>query len=142
MAGVAAVTGPEENGVRPLPFGRAAVMQVCVDYAFTLRLKREDDAYEVRIEQAFEFVSADGVSRVLDPEGDPGGLGPALGCTRTVVVAADAYEDGRLEVAFADGTVIRVPASEAYEGWSLAGPGGFRVVAGPGSKLTVWSGER
>ena len=124
-----------------LPLGQAAVVQVRVDYAFTLVLKRGADAYEVRIEQAFELVTADGVVHMLDPEGDPVGLGPALGCARTVVVTADAAEDGRLEMVFGDGSAIRVPVSEEYEGWTLAGPEGLRIVAGPGGKVTVWSGE-
>jgi hypothetical protein len=127
-----------ENG---LPLARAAVLQVRVDYAFTLVLKRGEDAYEVRIEQAFEFATADGVVHTLDPETDPAGLGPALRCTRTAVVAARAFEDGRLDIGFADGSAIRVPVSGEYEGWELAGPDGLRIVAGPGAKLTVWSAE-
>lgn len=130
-----------EVTTRDLPLVQAAVVQVRVDYAFTLVLTRGEDAYEVRIEQAFEFGAAGGGVVTVDPEGDPTGLGPVLACARTVVVAAHAFEDGRLEMVFGDGSVIRVPSSEDYEGWELAGPRGLRIVAGPGRKLTVWSGE-
>jgi hypothetical protein len=68
-------------------------------------------------------------------------LGPVLACTRTVVVAARAFEDGRLEMVFGDGSLIRVGAPAEFEGWELAGPGGMRIVAGPGPKLTVWPGQ-
>ncbi|MFI6078612.1 DUF6188 family protein [Actinoplanes sp. NPDC051343] len=123
-----------------LPLGQAAVLQVRVDFALTLVLKRGEDAFEVRIEQPFEFVAADGGVHALDPEGDPVRLGPVLACARTVVAGATVFEDGRLEVGFADGSVIRVPVSEEYEGWNLVGPDGLRVVAGPGGKVTNWSG--
>lgn len=124
-----------------LPLAGATVLQVRVDYAFTLVLKQADDAYEVRIEQAFEFADADGKPHALDPEGDPVRLGVALGCARTTVVAASASEDGRLRLAFGDGSLISVPGSAEYEGWTLTGAGGLRIVAGPGPGLTVWSAE-
>jgi hypothetical protein len=124
-----------------LPLGQAAVVQVKVDYAFTLVLKRGDAAYEVRIEQAFEFAAADGVVHGLDPEGDPGGLGPALVCTRTVVAEAATFDNGRLELHFEDGSAIRISAGGEYEAWNLVGPDGLRIVAGPGNAMTVWSSD-
>lgn len=130
-----------EVTTRGLPLGQADVVQLRVDYAFTLVLERGEDAYEIRIEQPFEFTAAGGAALNVDPEADPAGLGPVLACVRTVVVAAHAFEDGRLEIEFGDGSAIRVPASAEYEGWELAGPDGLRIVAGPGSKLTVWSGD-
>jgi hypothetical protein len=135
------MTGPMPDGLWVLPLARAAVVQIRVDYALTLLCKRDDDAYEIRIEEAFEFTAADGVKATLDPEGDPAGLGPALACTRTTVVAANAFADGRLEMVFADGSTLAVPAATKYESWNLVGPGGFRIVSGPGDKLTVWSGD-
>jgi hypothetical protein len=56
VAGVAEVT------TRDLPLGQADVVQLRVDYAFTLVLERGEDAYEIRIEQAFEFTAAGGVA--------------------------------------------------------------------------------
>jgi hypothetical protein len=91
--------------------------------------------------QASEFSTADGIVVRLNPDGDPAGLGPALACTRTMVTAARTVEDGRLEMVFADGSVIRVGAGDEYESSGLVGPGGLRIGAGPGSRLTVWSGE-
>jgi hypothetical protein len=141
VAGLAEMTGPNQDGLRVLPLAQAAVMQICVDYALTLLCNRNGAAYEIRIEQAFDFTTADGATVTLDPESEPAGLGPALSCTRTIVVAANAFEDGRLEMVFADGTSLAVPATNKYESWGLVGPNGFRIVSGPGQKLTVWSGD-
>jgi hypothetical protein len=96
---------------------------------------------DARIEEAFEFTAADRSSVSLNPETDPTGLGPVLASTRTTVVAATAFDDGRLQIAFADGSALAVPAAEKYESWNLVGPDGFRIVSGPGPKLTVWEGE-
>jgi hypothetical protein len=92
----------------------------------------------VRLEQEFVFSAADGTAVLLDPESDPVGLGPVLACTRTTVLQATAFEDGRLEMLFADGSSVRVPTSIDYEGWSLVGPAGLQVVSGPGPTLTIW----
>ena len=141
LAGVAEMTGPTSDGVQVLPLGQAAVMQICVDYALTLICDQDGDTYEIRIEQAFEFTAADGAALTLDPEGDPTGLGPALACTRTLVAAANAFADGRLQIAFVDGSLLAVPAAAKYESWGLVGPAGFRIVSGPGNRLTVWPGD-
>ena len=142
MAGVAAMIGPASDGVRTLPLAQSAVMQISVDYAFTLICDRDGDTYEIRIEQAFDFTAANGATVTLDPEGDPTGLGPALACTRTTITLAKAFDDGRLQIGFADGSHLAVLASPKYESWGLVGPDGFRIVSGPGPKLTVWSADR
>ena len=131
--------GPaDDRGRRSLPLDGAAVMQCCVDFAVTLRCDRAGSSFEVRVEQEFAFAAADGTAVLLDAENDPVGLGPLLACTRTTVLQAAAFEDGRLEMVFADGSSLRVPTSIDYEGWSLVGPAGLQVVSGPGPKLTIW----
>jgi hypothetical protein len=128
----------DEEGRRALPLAGAAVVQCCIDFAVTVRCDREGAAFEVRLEQEFVFSAADGTAVLLDPESDPVGLGPVLACTRTTVLQATAFEDGRLEMLFADGSSVRVPTSIDYEGWSLDGPAGLQVVSGPGPTLTIW----
>ena len=138
MAVTDTIPPADEQGRRVLPLAGAAVVQCCVDFAVTLRCDRSGSAFEVRIEQPFTFSAAGGSGTLLDPEGDPAELGPVLTCTRTSVRQATAFEDGRLEMHFADGSSLLVPTSTDYEGWGLVGPGGLRVVSGPGSKLTIW----
>lgn len=133
-----AVPPADGQGRRALPLAGANVVQCCVDFALTLRCDRSDSMFEVRIEQEFAFSAADGTGTLLDPEGDPAGLGPVLACCRTTVLQAAAFDDGRLEMHFADGSSLTVPTSIDYEGWELVGPDGLRVVSGPGSKLTIW----
>jgi hypothetical protein len=116
-------------------------MQISIDYALTLICDRDGSTYEIRIEQAFEFTAASGATVTLDPEDNPTGLGPALACTRTAVASANAFDDGRLQMEFADGSRLAVPASAKYESWGLVGPDGFRIVSGPGPKLTIWSAD-
>lgn len=120
--------------------GGADVVQCLVDQAFTLRCDKAGETFEVRIEAPFVFVPADGAAVTLDPETDPVGLGPVLGCVRTAVAEATAGEDGSLDVLFADGGALRVPGSgsAAFEAWILTGPAGLLVVSVPGGGLTTW----
>ena len=131
----------EDNGRWQLPLDKCSVTQCCVDYGVTLRLDHPAGHFELRIEQALDFVAADGAASTLDPEEDPTGLGPLLACTRTTVAAATAFHDGRLEISFADGSRVSVSASDDYEAWELAGPSGLRMVSTPGGDLTVWQGD-
>jgi hypothetical protein len=131
----------EDNGRWQLPLDTCPVTQCCIDYGITLRLDHPAGHFELRIEQALDFVGADGAALTLDPEEDPTGLGPLLACTRTTVTAATAFHDGRLEMSFADGSRLSVSASGDYEAWELAGPLGLRMVSTPGGILTVWQGD-
>jgi len=141
MAIMTSIRLSEINGRWQLPLDSCAVTRCCVDYGVTLRLDHPAGAFELRIEQALDFVGADGAALTLDPEEDPTGLGPLLACTRTTVTAATAFHDGRLEISFADGSRFSVSASGDYEAWELAGPSGLRMVSIPGGDLTVWQGD-
>jgi hypothetical protein len=120
-----------------------AVVQCRVDYAFTLVIDGPSDGLEVRIQQPFELLSgADGETPVrIDPNGDPSGLVPALGLWRAELVEALAFKDGRLELRFAEGERLHVPAGEKFEPWTLVGPAELRLVSMPGGDLAVWKPE-
>lgn len=134
--------GLERDGNRwQLPLVGCAVGQCCVDWGVTLRFLHPNGAFELRIEQPFVFAPAGAAEMPLRPEADPAGLGPLLACTRTVVDTAKAFEDGRLEVSFEDGSSLRVDGSSEYEPWGLVGPEGLRVVSVPGSRLAIWQPE-
>ncbi len=123
-----------------LPLDGREVTQCCVDYAVTLVFSAEPDVtFHVALEEPFWLTTGgDGGEEMFDPEGPPAALGPALGVLRQSVERAVAYKDGRLEVAFADGTQLRVRAGEKFEAWNLVGPAGLRLVSLPGGDLAVW----
>jgi hypothetical protein len=101
-------------------------------------LEQPGEFFEVRIEQPFIFMSGRGGEVLLDPENDPGGLGPVLTCTRTAVEEAVAFDDGSLTLSFMDGGSLQVPGSPEYEAWGIVGSAGLRVVSVPGGELAIW----
>lgn len=121
-----------------LPLAGCPVISLCVDFALTLNVDHPAGAVAVRIEEPFVFVAPSGTEVRLSPEEDPAGLGPVLTCSRTQVHDLIAYTDGGLEVSFSDGATIRVPSSEEFEAWQLAGPDGLKIVSVPGGELTIW----
>ncbi len=109
--------------------------RVMIDYAVTVATS---DGYAFRIEQPLVLTDRDHQEHLLVPEGDPMRLRPVLALARTAVASARAFDDGRLELDFADGSMIRVPCGEDYEPWEATGPTGLKVVAVPGGELAVW----
>jgi Family of unknown function (DUF6188) len=68
-------------------------------------------------------------------------LGPVLACFGKTVERLVAWKaDGRLELAFTDGTVIEVPAHEKYEAWEIDGAG-YKLLVTPGGELAIWDGS-
>ena len=124
-----------------LPLAGLAVAQCRIDYAVTFSFDSPDGIYDLRIEEDFAFVSAEGNEVALRPETDPTGLGPVLACTRTSVVEALAFDDGRLTASFADGSRLVVDGSQEYEPWMLSGPARLLVVSTPGGSLALWYEE-
>lgn len=109
--------------------------RVLVDYALTVSTT---DNYSFRIEGSFQFVDASGREHALVPDGDPAGLAVVLAAARTSLTIALAFDDGRLELRFCDGSVIRVPRSERFEAWVMTGPEGLLIVSMPGGELATW----
>jgi Family of unknown function (DUF6188) len=124
-----------------LPLDGCAVVQCRVDFAFTIVAEGPEGAFELRVEQPFEwFGGTDGQAPLsIDVAGDPTAAAPALACLNRGIRAGAAFKDGRLELRFEDGLELRVPAGQDYEPWTLTGPGGLRVVSAPGGELTIWS---
>ena len=122
-----------------LPLTGREVTRCCVDYAVTLAFGETDGSIYVTIEQPlwFKAVTAADEQQFV-PVGPPDALGPVLSVLRNPISRAVAYKDGRLEMDFADGSLLRVPVSEAFEAWSLVGPEGLRLVSLPGGELAVW----
>ncbi len=115
------------------------VMQCRVDYAFTLMLEGLDGVFEIRIEQPFELLQpAADHPLSIEVASDPTAAAPALGYLHAEVKEGTAFKNGLLELTFVDGKVLRVPASEEFEAWTLVGPNGLRLVSSPGGDVAVW----
>jgi hypothetical protein len=115
-----------------LPLGNRAVTQCRFDAAFTIVLDDPDGAVEIRIGEPFVLRAAHGDEVRLAPEDDPVAMGPALVVLRQAVESLVAFKDGRLELKFADGDVLCVPAGGDFEPWDVVGPAGLRIVSVPG----------
>jgi hypothetical protein len=118
-----------------LPLQDEQVIWCCIDYAVSFGTQNQ---ITVRIEQPFVYTGTDGVEHLIVPEADPVQIAPVLAITRLSVRAGFAYDDGRLEVTFSDGSTIGVPSTQDYEPWELTGPAGLKVVSVPGGELSVW----
>lgn len=122
-----------------LPIAGRAVRRCCLDHAFGIELRATDCAdATIRIGGEFAFRESDGRGWRLRPEDDASLLGPALRMFGLTVDHAEAYKDGTLEVAFADGSDLRVAPDPAVEAWEFAGERGVRIVSLPGGDLAVW----
>ena len=124
-----------------LPLRGRSVTQCRVDYAFTLLFTEPDASYEIRIEGPFVLSHAQGADVRIDPDDAPAARGPALALLHQTVESAVAHKDGGLELGFADGSHIHVPASGQYEPWDFLGPAKLRIVSTPGGELTIWKAE-
>jgi hypothetical protein len=89
---------------------------------------------EIYIEQPFTLLSPDGRQHILEPDGDGMDLAPILALRRQIVREGMASSSGDLALDFANGSRIRVSASERYEAWSIVGAG-FSLISLPGGGL-------
>ena len=124
-----------------LPLGGCEVVQCRVDFAFTVLAEGLAGAFEVRVEQSFEWIGgADTEAPIsIDVASDPTAAAHALACLGKPILEATAFKDGRLELLFGDGLGLRVPPGDDLEPWTVAGPRGLRVVSAPGGEISIWS---
>ena len=92
----------------------------------------------IRIDGEFAVRGTDGRTWRLRPADDATALAPALRLFGLTVDRAEAHKDGTLEVAFADGSGLRIAPDPSSEAWEFAGEQGVRVVSLPGGDLAVW----
>lgn len=134
------------NGISDnhLPIEGLSVTRCTVDlFAFGLLLTPPENALvrdngaQLSVTVPFEC-QVGGVTFECDPERDPEGLGPALGLLRKTVEAAFIDEADALTITFGETARLTVPRDADYESWSLNGPHGTLIVAGPGDRLSVF----
>ena len=125
-----------------LPIAGCAVSRCCIDHALSIELW-ETNRIEatIRIGGEFAFRGNDGRAWQLRPGDDASTLGPALRVFGLKVDHAAAYKDGPLEVAFTDGSGLRVSPDPAFEAWEFADVQGMKIVSLPGGGLAVWDSE-
>jgi hypothetical protein len=109
---------------------------VGTDFGYTVAVEFGGD-YEVRIETPFT-VRIDGVDREIEPgrDGDASAVAQLSG---QVVSLASADDSGGLRIEFTGGARLLAVPDMTFEAWTVAGPGGLKVVCGPGGDLSVWS---
>lgn len=120
-----------------LPLVGRVVTRCLVDYGLGLEFFSSETTFEVRIEGRFTLRESGGDRLEMTPESTET-LGPALRLLRREVTDARAYKDGRLELAFSDGSFLTAASDEDFEAWEMGG-GDQRVVCTPGGELAVWT---
>jgi hypothetical protein len=121
-----------------LPLAGEVVVQCRYDYAFTLVIGESDPPFIIRISEKFTIQNPGSEVETFDPEEEPQRMCGTLRLLRGTVTHSIARKDGRLEIAFEDGTSLRVSPSSDYEPWELSGPNGLLIVANTDGGLVVW----
>jgi Family of unknown function (DUF6188) len=128
-----------------LPVEGQRVTRCCIDSQGVLVLC--ENLIEIAISEPFTLVTSSGSRYVLDPAPStgPASLAPILQVMWQIIGTGTAFNDGRLELGFRNGSWIGVPAGKDFEAWTLAGPGGIdglKIVSIPGGELAIWSDRR
>jgi hypothetical protein len=120
-----------------MDLGFAGQKVVAEEFGYTVGIDLTG-GYEIRIETGFLLRAYDGDHHIVPGEDDRAAalLGELTGQVVTVCTADDA---GALRVDFGGGARLLVEADPAYEAWTVAGPGGLKVVCLPGGALSIWS---
>jgi len=124
-----------------LPLTGWCVTQCCVDHAFTIRLRRQQGEFSIRIEADFAFVPSRGAEIVHIRPGIIRELAPALEVFGSSIDRAVVYKDGKMCIDFSNGMSISAEPDEEYEAWNVSGPRGFLIVALPGGGIMMWRSE-
>jgi len=112
------------------------ISRVCVDFAVALETA---DGVELRIETAFFVTASDGSPLLNASAGDLGkAASQVLGLVRQRVLVAAIQDSGRLELEFSNGGRLVCEPDDEFEAWTLAAPGGKRIVCLPGGGTVCW----
>lgn len=135
----------EQPGRHLLTLHEHRVTQLLVELrAVRLQTYTLHDAVELRIAVPFVLRQADGEERRVDPV-EPEQLAPLLTLVGRRAEQLDVSAQGALEVAFSDGTILRVGVHPREEAWQLHGAGGleglvYRARAGGGPPWVAGAG--
>jgi len=113
------------------------VSRCIVDFGYTLDMSSGRRNATLRIDVPFEVYIEGRVLR-CDAATHREALGPALLLFRRSVEVMWIADDDTLHITFSDEASLSVPRDPDFESWTFNGPDGTLVVAGPGSRLSVF----
>lgn len=114
-----------------------SVTHETVDYTVSLNTNA---GFEIRIEVDFSLRTPDG-NFDLSPGSSDAQADHLRALLHQKITFSIAEESGALSLVFSNGSRLHVDPHDSYEAWTVAGPGGMKVVAMPGGELAVWSPE-
>lgn len=117
------------------------VSRCLVDFGFTLDFSRGRELSSLRIDEPFELNMRDVVFH-CDAANEREALGPALTLFRHRVEAVWIADDDTLHIMFDGELSLTIPRDPDFESWTLNGPAGELIVAGPGSRLSMFGPQR
>jgi Family of unknown function (DUF6188) len=120
------------------PVAGQLVTQLTYDYAFVFLIGELEPHFRFTVEEPFTVRWRPDPILRFDPATDPVDMAATLTLLRRRVERAHAFKDGRLEVDFDGGILLRVPAGNGYEPWHVDGPDRYLMVSGPGGDLVIW----
>ncbi|WP_067867588.1 DUF6188 family protein [Nocardia vermiculata] len=114
------------------------VSEIMVEFMVTIRMGERSE-FELQIEGDIELsLSSGSVYQIASEEYDAQRQ-QLKSLQGSVIRSSTADESGALTLGLDSGAALRVPSDSDYEAWSVAGPGGYRVVSLPGGELAIWS---
>lgn len=121
-----------------LPAAEFNVKRCCIDDALTIDFSHGDASEAMLfVSGPFELQTSGG-SVLLRPAGDAASMAPVLSLLGLSVDRAEALKVGTLEVAFGDGSRLRIPPDERFEAWEFIGLHGAKAIALPGGNVAIW----
>jgi uncharacterized protein DUF6188 len=107
----------------------------------TVRMQLSD-VYFIVIESPFRLdVHGDSFSLSPEEEESDDALQSLRQLIDHTIEEATADAAGALHVIFEGDARLTVEPDEAYEAWSVSGPGGALVVSTPGGELAIWKSQ-
>ena len=122
-----------------MDLGFAGQAVLGTDFGYTVAVQF-GGGYEVRVEVPFTLW-VDGLDREIEPGRDADAAAVAQ-LSGQVVSLARADDSGGLRIEFVGGARLLALPDSSFEAWTVAGPGGLKVVCAPGGELSVWSPQQ
>ncbi|WP_072804094.1 DUF6188 family protein [Rhodococcoides yunnanense] len=111
---------------------------VTVDFGFSFLLVTSG-GFEIRIESTFQ-VDDSQAGRFEGAPDEELSFNPAFkDLIGKVIEEAQATVDSTLTLLLSGHTTLTVPADPDFEAWTVAGPGGMKIVSEAGGGLATWN---
>jgi|KBSSwiStaDraftv2_1062776.scaffolds.fasta_scaffold2528622_2 hypothetical protein len=118
-----------------IPIVGDEVTSICFEYGIVLRTLSK---FEIRLSTTVLLEPTDRSNATIDPEViSPESL-VILSALHQKVVRCTVREIGTMSMEFDGGFALHVPPNSDYEAWTVAGPGGYKVICAPGGEVVTW----